>query len=521
MAPTAPPVAAFRRGGTPPPARSLSSLALALALLLVAALAALPLAHDDLFQHLATGRHIAATGRVPTADFLSHTRAGAPWVSHEWGFSVLTWAVWRAAGMPGLLLLKVLLALALALSVALLARRLAGPDAGAGLPLAAVLTVAAAWAVSRELILRAALAGAVLLALFALALLAFRRRPGWRRGAAVVAVGLLWANLHSGVLFGLFLLALFVAEAAWRAARQGSVLRRGLPWLGLLVACAAASLVNPNGLTALLYPLRLARLLADPASGFTVGHFAGGWAGREGLLGLLVAALLGGWLLLLRRRPMAGDADGGTGADPAGTAKRVGSLTAGLPPAWLVACLVFAVLSWRTSRLGVELVVLVVPAAYAVWSRWAAGRGGWPRRSAAWLAGLALAAAVVLGAGTLAARPAGVVSRHFPAGAVAFLRQHGVQGHLFNHQNWGGYLYWHLHQPVFWDGRNLVFASLVREVTTTPFETVARRYGVGTLVIGPGEAADLRAVLVSGRWRLVYGDALAAVYVRAEVGGGE
>jgi len=512
-------------------ASRLAILALAAAALLVVALAALPLAHDDLFQHLASGERIAATGRVPTTDFLSHTRAGAPWVSHEWGFSLLLWTVWRLAGLPGLLALKVILAVGLALAVGVLARRLARcsypashaapPAATAALPLAAPLALAAAWAVSRELILRAALAGALLLALFALALLAFRQRPGWRRGATVAALALLWANLHSGVVFGLFLLALFVAEALWETLRKPGSAADGtapagrrrpiLAWLALAAATGAAALVNPNGVAALLYPLRLARLLSDPASGFTVGHFAGGWGGREALLGLLVAALLAGWLAVLR------------GAERrTGSAYAAGAASAGLPPAWLAAALVFALLSWRTSRLGVELVVVAVPAAYAVWARWAAARGGWPRRGGAWLSGVCLALALLLTAGMVAVRPPGVVSGHFPAGAVAYLRQHGVQGRMFNHQNWGGYLYWQLREPVFWDGRNLVFAPLVREVTTTPFAVVARKYGVETLVIGPGEAADLRPVLVGGQWRLVYGDAVAAVYVRvAEEGAAE
>ena len=477
--------------------RRLGGGALAAAVVLTAALAAQPLAHDDLFVHLAAGGRIAATGAVPTVDFLSHTRAGAPWVSHEWGFSLAAWGVYRAGGFPALLALKVALALALFGGVALLARRLAGADAALGLPFAGALAVALAWAVSRELILRAALAGALCFAGCALLLLAFRARPSRWRGAVVVALVLVWANLHSGVVFGLFLVALFALEAL--VARRGAA-----AWLGLAAACLAAAFANPNGVEALLYPFRLALLLADPASGFTPGHFAGGWVGRQGLLGLLVLAAALGWLLRLRQR---------------GEAERH-DWRAGLPAAWLAATAVFAALSWKTDRLALELVVLAAPAAYALWAGWAAKRGGGGNRAVAVaLPALALFAAAVVTWGVLSFRPPGVVSPAFPWRATDLLAERGVEGRLFHHQNWGGFLHWRLGVPIFWDGRNDVFAPVVKEVGTTPFHRVAERYGIGTLVLSPREVRDLRPVLASGGWQLIHVDGTAAVFVRREAGG--
>lgn len=472
----------------------LGRAALVAAVALVAVLASLPLAHDDLFQHLVTGQRIATTGRVPTTDFLSHTRTGAPWVSHEWGFALLAHGVHRLGGLPALLALKVALALALAAAVVAAARRLAGGAAAAGAPLAGLLATLAAWAVSRELILRAALLGAVLLAVTAWALLTFRERPRWRTATALVALFLLWANVHSGVIFGLFLVGLFALEALWRGWRGDQGERRAAAaWAGLAAACAAVVPLNPNGLAVPLYPFRLARLLGDPASGFTRGHFAGGWPGPEKLLGVLLVAALAGWLTLSRsgrRRDL-------------------------LPLPWVAAGGVFALLSWRSSRLAVELLVLLVPAAYALWARWAAGReGGWGRLGALAPPAAGLVLSLVLAGGVLAARPPGVVSAHFPSGAADFLAANPPPGNMFNHQNWGGYLRWRLGEPVFWDGRNLVFAPLVREVARVPFRKVAERYGVGYLVLSPREGAQLAPELTSGRWRLAHADPGAAVYVR-------
>jgi hypothetical protein len=45
--------------------------------------------------------------------------------------------------------------------------------------------------------------------------------------------------------------------------------------------------------------------------------------------------------------------------------------------------------------------------------------------------------------------------QHFPAGAVAYLQAHPINGPLFNHYDWGGYLIWKLYPStrVFIDGR--------------------------------------------------------------------
>ncbi|HMB54050.1 MAG TPA: hypothetical protein VKU40_12090, partial [Thermoanaerobaculia bacterium] len=316
-------------------------------------------------------------------------------------------------------------------------------------------------------------------------------RPGWKPGLAAVVLVLAWANLHSGVVFGLFLVALFALEALVAD-------RRRLPaWIALGTACGLAALVNPNGFEALLYPFRLAALLGDPESGFTAGHFTGGWRGPQALLGLLALATLAGWLLRLRQR----DEDD---RDP----------RAGLPGAWLLAVAVFAALSWKSDRLALEFAALAVPAVHALWTGWATRRGGWPKPVALGAPLLALAFSLLFAVGVLWARPPGVVSPAFPSGAVEWLETNGIEGRMFNHQNWGAYLYWNLREPIFWDGRNDVFAPVVREVVSTPFHEVADKYGIGTLVLSRREFQDLQPELASGRWRGVYADDRAAIFVR-------
>jgi len=486
MTPDHPPGTA--NGPASGPGRRIPPLALAAlvaAVAVPAAIGGLPLAHDDLFGHLLTGRWIVEHGRAPTADPLSFTLAGTPWVSHEWGFSLLVYGVWRAGGLWALVGLSAALAAGLFAAVAAAAlRRVPTSSRAAAAPVLAAVLVATAWAVSLEIFLRAALAGALCFALLAAGIPWFRHRPSLVRGAALAALVLVWANLHSGMVFGLALVGLSALEAVVRTGR------RAARDAALALACLAAALANPHGIETLLYPFQLAALLADPASGFEAGHFAGGWPGRGALLGVILLLTFAGLVALSRRGrrpPLAG---------------------------WELAALaIFGGGSWATSRLSVELAVLLVPAATGVGAALLVGRAATPRRTLRAVAAASLAAALVLLGGTLAARPAGAVASHFPSAATDFLRAEGLRDRTFHHQNWGGYLGWRLGIPVFWDGRNDVFAPLVREVTTTPFAEVADRYGVGILVLSPRELRQLAPELASGRWGLVHADRRAAVFL--------
>jgi len=525
-----------------------------------------PLVHDDLFWHLRTGEWIAAHRRVPLADLFSYTRLGARWITHEWGFSLGSWLIYRAAGLGGLVAATALLTLAIFAAVAWRAVDLAGaaaeqgaadgpparvaaegdpasPSAGSGagpgagpgaapaagstapcLLLAALLALGL-WAASPEIFLRAALAGELMLALV-LAALGRHRRTGRRRWLAMAAALFWpWANLHSGVVFGLFVLALYALEpfvspvpsasSAASGAPPGtsgrpSRLAAAAPYLWTLAAASALTLVNPNGLDGPLYPFLLGRILYASGIPWELGHFsataATGGAADAALWLLLVLLLLS--LLPLRQ------------------ARR-------LSPAEAAAIATFFLLTLLSHRFVFDLVVIALPALYkllvlpapAAPSHPTAGGlhglAGRPALAAALVALFLLpvgAAAIAASAAGWARRPpaaGGLIAEPFPQAAARFVAANGLAApgdRLFNHQNWGGFLGWRLRVPVFWDGRNDVFAELVREVATQPFSLTATRYRLDWLLIAehddPGIQSDI------ARWGLVYWDDFCAVYLR-------
>jgi hypothetical protein len=454
-------------------------------LALAGAWASLPLTHDDLFGHLRTGAWMAAHHTVPKTDPFSFTRPGARWITHEWGFSLLAWAVWLLSGYPGLLAARVLVVLGIGAAVgwrmtATGCGGTASPETPRSVPWLAGLLGVALWMLAPELIARAALISELLLAL-TLVLLCRHRQTGARRFlVALVALFLLWGNLHSGVIFGLFVLALFAVEAAFRD-------RRPRLWLATLAAAALASLVNPNGIEVWLYPFRLSRILFASGIDWDLGHFsAGGPAGSSAFL-LLAILLLAGLLPLEQIRRV--------------------SIAEG------VAILTFVGLSFRSPRFLFHFAVVALPVLY----RLHAGRAWSPsRESLRRLVAAATACALLLTAAVAwLHHPRRLLAPRLPEGAVRFLSAHHIRGRIFNHQNIGGFLLWRTWEPVFWDGRNDVFASLVREVTTTPFPQIVRRYGIEVLLITEHEAPDLEPEIPE-RWGLVDWDDYNAVYLRRD-----
>src|SRR6202043_2356898 len=107
--------------------------------------------------------------------------------------------------------------------------------------------------------------------------------------------------------------------------------------------------------------------------------------------------------------------------------------------------------------------------------------------------------------------------RALPAGGRALRRRPGLAAagdRLFNHQNWGGFIGWRLRVPVFWDGRNDVFAELGREFATQPFGLTASRYHLDWLPLAEDDYPVIQPEIAAGHWGLVYWDDFCAVYLR-------
>src|SRR6266481_7098925 len=65
------------------------------------AMAARNVVDPDVWWHLKTGQYIAEHHSVPHRDPFSYTRAGQPWVAHEWLTDLLLYQIHRITGWGG------------------------------------------------------------------------------------------------------------------------------------------------------------------------------------------------------------------------------------------------------------------------------------------------------------------------------------------------------------------------------------------------------------------------------------
>lgn len=218
---------------------------LLVAAVLVAFAACVDVLHDpDLFWHVRLGRWILDNHTVPHRELFSFTAQGNHMVAHEWGSEVL-FSLLNSVG--GLLL--VALVMGLVAWSSLVALGLRARMRGAGLVAIAVALLLGARAAepvlgTRPQVLTVALVCWTLL--IAERHLVGRGRLLW----LLPPIGLLWANLHAGVLIGLAALAALVGlEAVRRVLRRpGTATWRRIGEVAAATAGAAAlGCLNPNG----------------------------------------------------------------------------------------------------------------------------------------------------------------------------------------------------------------------------------------------------------------------------------
>lgn len=186
--------------------------------------------NSDSFMTLVSGRWIAHHG-LPMHDHLTVAGAGRRWVDQQW---LAQWVMYELWNVGGYALLAAVAAVLVASAYGILALILL--ERGA-LPRRAIKWTVLAFAVALPDV--AVRAQDFAYPLFALACGLVLREPTLRRRITVLALLVLWANLHGSVLLGVLL-------AAASFARR----RRLLPWAA---AALATPLATPYGLDIIHY----------------------------------------------------------------------------------------------------------------------------------------------------------------------------------------------------------------------------------------------------------------------------
>ncbi len=392
------------------------------------AMAARNVTDPDVWWHLKAGEYMVEHKGVPHTDPFSYTRAGQPWVAHEWLTEVLLYESQRIAGLGGLI---VIFSAIIGATFFLLYLR-----CGADAYVAGVATLYAAWVTIPIWGVRPQVISLLLTSLWLLILERAERKPKllwW-----TLPLMLLWVNLHAGFALGLALSALFLVGDGierWMGAQPFLPRLRHAAFLLLLNLLVVP--INPNGLRMFSYPLETLRSAA-------MQNYIAEWASpnfHHGDYWPFLLLILGTFLAL---------AWSGRSTRPRDLILLVVSLYAGICSIRMMPFFVLIATPlicqrlrvWSSTKPSLEIQPLVAsgPSPTGVWFNFAIV--------------VAMAAFAGLHIFQVIQRQPQAEAQRFPVRAIAFLRTH-PPGRIFNHYDWGGYLIWKMSPstPVFIDGR--------------------------------------------------------------------
>ena len=452
-----------------------------------------PATDPDLWWHLRTGQWIVENGRIPHSDHFSFTRAGQPWVSHEWLSEVGFYEARKHIGAGGLIAFS---AMVITAGFLLLYLRCPGkPHWAAAAVALGALASAPAFGVRPQMFT------------FALAsLLLWLLERGEQRPWLLVSIPpmfLLWLNLHAGFALGPALMVAYgvgllvevaLGDTPWQEA--GPVLAR----LALLVlACMALVPLNPSGVQLYRYPLDTLR--SSGMRSFIVEWFSPNFHELKFISFLIAFLLLLAVLACKRTRPRART----------------------LVP--LVLTTLLALDAVRHIPIFVLFAIPVIASGLAASSSPVRSHTSSPTAPArtmfcglavVLMAGLALARW-----GILARDQAATEAQQFPEKAMEALRSRDLGGRVFAYYDWGGYTIYKLYPKyrVFVDGRaDLYGDDLLQQFQTavqlrTGWREVLDRWNVRAVLLPPF-CALVQALVLDPGWHLEYRDSQALLLVR-------
>jgi hypothetical protein len=453
----------------------------------------LPLLGDpDSHWHIAVGNWILEHRAVPDVDIYSFTFNGQPWIAKEWLSQVLLAGAFDLAGWGGVVALG---AAAFAATFALLLRLLLRDLK----PMPAILFAGVAIVMTAPHLL--ARPHALAMPFMLLWVAGLVRAVEERRAPEPLLplCMLLWANLHGGFTLGLMLAGAFALEAVFTARDASERKSLLIGWAKFGVAAGLVACITPYGPESILVTLRIfnlgdsLKLIAEWKS----PDFQSQPLQELVLLVALYLALSRGLKLPLFRLLM----------------------VIGLVHLFL-----------RYAR-NAELLAMLAPLAIAPvlarqWpsvrpdpeSKGLLNRLAGPAGHSARALGLVLA--MVFAGGMI--RFAGIVppDANTPAAALAYAREAGIKGPVFNHYGFGGFLIG-AGVPTFIDGRGELYggefikryAEAVNLRSDEPFDELLDRWHIAWTLLAKDSPANKLLARLPG-WHQAYSDEQATIFVR-------
>ncbi len=444
----------------------------------------------DLWWHLRTGQWITETRQIPHFDPFSFTRAGAPWVAHEWLLEIAFFELWKHLGYTALIIFSSIVTSAGLML--LYARCKSRPQWAAAATALGALAAAPSWGVRPQMFTF------TLTALLLWLVEHGEQKP--RLLLSIPAIFLLWLNLHAGfalapallLAYGVGLLCeLALGRTGWVDVRP-LILRVGL----LLVAMAAMVPLNPSGAQLFSYPF-------TTLSSVGMRSYISEWFSPD-FHQLIYTPTIVLWLLLVVAL----------------------AFSSSRPKMRVLLPLFFAAAASLDAARHIPIfVLLAVPVIATLPDRWSP--------LVPWKAGIrldrlqplfnigviVLIAAFAVSKWVIAGRHQAIREAEvYPESAIQSLISAKSSGRILAYYDWGGYVIWKLYPDwrVFVDGRADLFGDDLVESTIelrTDWKAALNTWRVDTVLLPPS-CALTQALLIDSDWQSVFSDARAVIFIR-------
>jgi hypothetical protein len=459
----------------------------------------------DLWWHLRTGEAILQNG-IPRTDLFSYTVPTHEWIVQQWLTDLLMWLIYSGVGLVGL---SVFFAALVMVTFLLVYKRCEGrPYLAAFTVLLGLLTAALPLGVRPQMV------NIFFLALFIFILEGYRQGKVQRKWLyALPLLTLLWANMHSGFMVGIAILAVYTIGEG--AGRLGSRLFEHptvetFSWrdVGLLalftVGSFLAAFVNPSTYKLVFFSAGTlgssaiqSNILEWRSPDFHQIYF---WFfGITLALGVII------WVFSPRR------------PTPTELLLFLGTAAGGLISARHIP--LFAVVAPLILSRHL-LLILDGTSLYKLFKE----DDGQPTgviQAINWLVIVLMLGVALLWTAVRLSNNHLSVEKTFPVAATDYLIESGLsETNIYNHYEWGGYLIWR-RIPVFIDGRTELYGDEFFLSNLQAFEArhdwqePLEEYDVETIIM-PQNSALATVLTVSTDWDEVYVDDQARIFGRAE-----
>lgn len=207
---------------------------------------------DDVFWHLATGRYIVETGTVPSTDVFGFVTEGQEWMPFEWGWDLITYGLYNIGGYNAISIFRTINFLAVFGILYLVMQRFK-----VSFNVSMLVMILMAFGTIDRLTPRPHIMSYLFFCILIFIITDYKYfRQNYKVLYFLPLIFLLWANIHMGIIAGMFFFGIYViSELILFFRKSSSALSKAdiTRLLLIVVASVLVMLINPNSLQTYIY----------------------------------------------------------------------------------------------------------------------------------------------------------------------------------------------------------------------------------------------------------------------------